>query len=141
MGSGIAEACARSGHTVVVRVLDEAHLKAGRARIEDSMGRAVTQGRLDATARDTALERIGLTTDLADLAQADLVIEAVPERLDRKREVFAGLRAVCRPDAILAHQHLLPPGDRAGLGLDSPGAGGRPALLQPGSGHEAGGAG
>src|SRR5205085_3920603 len=58
MGSGIAEACARAGHRVVVRVLDETHLKAGRTRIEDSLGRAVAQGRLEAADRDTALERI-----------------------------------------------------------------------------------
>jgi 3-hydroxybutyryl-CoA dehydrogenase len=102
MGSGIAEACARSGHVVVVRVLDEGHLKAGRSRIEDSLGRAVGQGRIEASERDGALERITLTTDPSDLARADLVVEAVLERLDRKREVFAELQSVCRPDAILA---------------------------------------
>src|SRR5437867_1610520 len=102
MGSGIAEACARAGHAVVVRVLDESHLKAGRSRIEESLGRAVAQGRLGAPEQDAALERIILTTDPADLAAVDLVVEAVPERLDAKREVFAELQSVCRPDAVLA---------------------------------------
>ncbi len=102
MGSGIAEACARAGHDVVVRVLDEAHLKTGRARIEDSLGRSVSQGRLEAEERDRALERISLTTDPRDFEAADLVVEAVPERLDAKRAVFAELQFLCRPDAVLA---------------------------------------
>src|SRR5438067_6245970 len=78
MGSGIAETCARAGYAVVVRVLDETHLKAGRARIEESLGRAVAQGRLEALERDAALELIALTTDASDLRAADLVVEAVP---------------------------------------------------------------
>ncbi|MDP9343692.1 MAG: 3-hydroxybutyryl-CoA dehydrogenase [Actinomycetota bacterium] len=102
MGSGIAEASARSGCGVIVRVLDETHLKAGRSRIEDSLGRAVTQGRLDAAERDAVLQRISLTADPSDLQAADLVVEAVPERLESKRQVFAELQSVCRPDAILA---------------------------------------
>jgi 3-hydroxybutyryl-CoA dehydrogenase len=102
MGSGIAEACARAGHDVVVRVLDEAHLKSGRSRIEDSLGRAVAQGRLEDAERDAALERIRLTTDASDLGAADLVVEAVPERLEAKQQVFAELQSACRPDAVLA---------------------------------------
>jgi 3-hydroxybutyryl-CoA dehydrogenase len=102
MGSGIAEACARSGHTVVVRVLDEAHLKAGRSRIEESLGRAVAQGRLEVREQEAALEHITLTTDPSDLGPVDLVVEAVPERLADKRQVFAELQSVCRPDAVLA---------------------------------------
>jgi 3-hydroxybutyryl-CoA dehydrogenase len=102
MGSGIAETFARAGATVKVAVLDDSHRDAGHQRIGDSLRRAVDHGRL--TDRDAveAASRVSFTLELGDLKDAGLVIESVPERLDVKREVFAGIGAVCRPDAILA---------------------------------------
>jgi 3-hydroxybutyryl-CoA dehydrogenase len=74
----------------------------GRSTIEHYLGRAVEKGKLEAQERDAALDRLALTTDLADFADCDLVVEAVLEELPLKREVFAELDRVTRPDAILA---------------------------------------
>src|SRR6266542_1569574 len=101
MGAGIAEACARAGQRVDVLVLDTDHAEDGRARIAKSLDRAIAAGRLSGPERDAALEAIGFTTDVGDLAESRVVIEAVPERLELKRAVFRDLGAAC-PDAILA---------------------------------------
>jgi 3-hydroxybutyryl-CoA dehydrogenase len=74
----------------------------GRSTIERYLTRAVEKGRMSADERDAALARLALTTDLGDLADCDLVIEAVLEELDLKREVFAELDRVCRSDSVLA---------------------------------------
>jgi 3-hydroxybutyryl-CoA dehydrogenase len=103
MGSGIAEVCARAGLDVTVREIDEAAVSAGRARIEGSLSRGAKSGKLTSLERDAALERITVTTSLADLADRDLVIEAASENPELKAALFADLDAVVmRPDAILA---------------------------------------
>src|SRR5580693_4465042 len=103
MGSGIAEVCARGGLDVVVREVDDAAAAAGRARIEASLGRAVRAGKLTAEDRDAALTRIRVTTQLEDLADRELVIEAATENPAVKAALFAELdRAAERPDVILA---------------------------------------
>jgi 3-hydroxybutyryl-CoA dehydrogenase len=103
MGSGIAEVCARGGLDVVVREIDDAAAAAGRARIEGSLARAVRAGKLTPEDRDAALARIRVTTELADLADRELVIEAATENPEVKAALFAELdRVVERPDAILA---------------------------------------
>ena len=79
MGSGIAEVCARAGLEVVVREIDDAAAAAGRARIQASLGRAVKAGKLSGPEGDAALERVTVTTDLADLADRELIIEAATE--------------------------------------------------------------
>jgi 3-hydroxybutyryl-CoA dehydrogenase len=102
MGAGIAEVLARAGHSVVgVEVNDEA-LQRGRDNLEKSTGRAVRRGRLSEEDKEAILGRVTLGTSFAGLAACDLVIEAVPERLDLKRRVFEELDEVCRPDAVLA---------------------------------------
>ena len=101
MGAGIAEACARAGFDVAVRVLDGAHLEGGRARIAASLDRAVAGGRIEQAARDQALGRISFVTAYDGLAGVGVAIEAVPERLDVKRDVFRELGEAC-PQAILA---------------------------------------
>jgi 3-hydroxybutyryl-CoA dehydrogenase len=101
MGAGIAEACARSGFDVTVLVLDEEHAADGGARIEASLGRAETDGRIEADEREAARARVRFVTAPSDLAGVTLAIEAVPERLEVKREVFRELGAAC-PHAILA---------------------------------------
>ncbi|MGI8328990.1 3-hydroxyacyl-CoA dehydrogenase family protein [Actinomadura scrupuli] len=102
MGAGIAEVLARGGLDVVGIEIDDAALARGRAHLEGSTGRAVKRGRLTQEAQAQILARITLSTSFADLSDRDLVIEAVPERLELKRRVFAELDKVCRPDAVLA---------------------------------------
>jgi 3-hydroxybutyryl-CoA dehydrogenase len=103
MGSGIAEVCARGGLDVVVREVDDAAATAGRARIQASLARAVKAGKLTAEDRDAALTRIRVTTQLEDLADRELVIEAATENPAVKAALFAELdRAAERPDVILA---------------------------------------
>ncbi|NDU76272.1 3-hydroxybutyryl-CoA dehydrogenase [Actinomadura sp. DSM 109109] len=102
MGAGIAEVLARGGLAVVGVEVNREALERGRGNLESSTGRAVKRGRLSEDAQREILGRIALTTDFADLGDCDLVIEAVPERLDLKRTVFAELDRVCRGDAVLA---------------------------------------
>jgi 3-hydroxybutyryl-CoA dehydrogenase len=103
MGSGIAEVCARGGLDVVVREIDDAAAAAGSARIVASLARAVRAGKLDAEDRDAALARIRVTTNLDDLADRELIIEAATENPAVKAALFAELDRVAeRPDVILA---------------------------------------
>ena len=102
MGAGIAEVFARSGYDVVGLDANEAALDRGRGHVEGSTGRAVTRGKLTEDERAEIMGRIRFTTDYADLADRDLVVEAVPESLELKREIFEQLDKVVRPDAILA---------------------------------------
>ncbi len=102
MGAGIAEVLARAGVSVTaVEVTDEA-LARGRAHVESSTDRAVSRGKLDPADRDAILGRVRFSTSMEDLAEAELVIEAVPERMELKTEVFATLDKICPPDTILA---------------------------------------
>jgi 3-hydroxybutyryl-CoA dehydrogenase len=102
MGAGIAQIAALAGNEVVGREVSEELGERARGRVEHFVGRAVEKGRLDAAERDAALGRLRTTTDLADLAECDLVIEAIVEELEAKRELFADLERVCAADAILA---------------------------------------
>jgi len=102
MGAGIAQISVQGGWETVGREVTPELGERGRATIERYLGRAVEKGRMSATDHDAALARLSLTTELADLAECDLVIEAVLEELPLKREVFAELSRVVRPDAILA---------------------------------------
>ena len=102
MGAGIVEVMARAGLSVTaVEVGDEA-LARGRAHVENSTDRAVSRGKLDPAGREAILQRVRFSTSMEDLAAAELVIEAVPERMDLKTEVLAALDKVCPPDTILA---------------------------------------
>jgi 3-hydroxybutyryl-CoA dehydrogenase len=102
MGAGIAQISVQAGHETVGRELTGELGESGRATIERYLGRGVEKGRLTAAEKDAALGRFSLTTELSDLADCDLVIEAVLEELELKREVFAELDRVTRPDAVLA---------------------------------------
>ena len=103
MGSGIAEVCATAGLDVLVREVDDDALRRGRSRIETSLERAVRRGKLDAEARDLALERVRFTTDLDQFGDRQVVFEAVVEQEAAKVAVFSALDAIVEdPDAILA---------------------------------------
>jgi 3-hydroxybutyryl-CoA dehydrogenase len=102
MGAGIAQVAVQAGFPTIGRELSDELAERGRATIERYLGRGVERGRLTADERDRALARFSPATALDDLASCDLVIEAVLEELELKRDVFAELDRVCRPDAVLA---------------------------------------
>jgi 3-hydroxybutyryl-CoA dehydrogenase len=102
MGAGIAQVSVQSGFETVGREVSDELAERGRATVERYLDRGVEKGRLSQPERDGAVGRLTLTTDLADLAGCDLVIEAALEELDLKRELFAELDRVTRPNAILA---------------------------------------
>jgi len=102
MGAGIAQVSVQAGFETVGREVSAELAERGRSTIEHYLGRAVEKGKLEGQQRDAALDRLALTTELADFADCDLVIEAVLEELPLKREVFAELDRVTRPEAILA---------------------------------------
>ncbi|MFK4120087.1 3-hydroxybutyryl-CoA dehydrogenase [Streptomyces longwoodensis] len=103
MGSGIAEVCARAGLDTLVHEVDRTALETGRRRIRHSLDRGVERGILTSVERDNALDRLTFTTELADFADRDLAIEAVPEIEHLKLEVFAALdQTMGKPEALLA---------------------------------------
>jgi 3-hydroxybutyryl-CoA dehydrogenase len=102
MGAGIAQVSVDAGHDTVGREVTTELAERGRATIERYLGRAVEKARMTGEERDAALARLTLTTDVADLAECDLVIEAIVEELDPKRDLFAELDRTTRPDAVLA---------------------------------------
>ena len=102
MGSGIAEVSAKAGFDVVVREVDDAALAAGRKRVVKSLDRAVSKGKLDGSGRDEALARMTFTTSLDLFADCDLVVEAIVESLDAKKELFGYLDGVCPARTIFA---------------------------------------
>ena len=102
MGAGIAEVLARSGLDVVAVEVDEQGVSRGRGHLEHSTARALERGKLDEPARRELLERISFSTKLADLADVDLVIEAVPERLELKTRILTELDGIVRGDVVLA---------------------------------------
>ncbi len=102
MGSGIAQVAAVHGFDVVLRDVAASALDRGRAAIEKSLARFVERTTISGDERDAALGRVSTTTDLDAVADADIVIEAVFERLEVKREVFAALDRLCDADTVLA---------------------------------------
>jgi 3-hydroxybutyryl-CoA dehydrogenase len=102
MGAGIAQVCVQAGIETVGREVSEELCGRARERIGHYLGRGVEKGRLTAEERDAALARLTTTTELADLAGCDVVIEAVVEELDVKRALFRELESVVRGEAVLA---------------------------------------
>ncbi len=102
MGSGIAQVSAQAGWDVVLRDVTDAALTRGRDGIKASYDKFVSKGKLDAADAEAALGRITTTTDLDAVADADIVVEAVFERLEVKHEIFRALDKIVREDAVLA---------------------------------------
>jgi 3-hydroxybutyryl-CoA dehydrogenase len=102
MGSGICEVSARAGLDVIFSEVDDEAVAAGRERITRSLDRAVERSKLDRAEADAILGRISSTTSFADLADCDIAFEAVPEHLELKKDVFARLDDVLKPEGILA---------------------------------------
>ena len=102
MGAGIAQLAVEAGYEAVGREVTDALGEAARDRIAHFVGRKVEKGALSADARDDALARLRVTTSLEELADCDLVVEAIVEELGAKTELFAELERLTRPEAILA---------------------------------------
>jgi 3-hydroxybutyryl-CoA dehydrogenase len=102
MGHGIAQVAAQAGCEVVVRELDRDALDRGLEKIEKQLARAVERGRLEQADADAARARITGTLDYGDLADCDLVIEAITESLESKLEMWAEVDAVVKPAAVFA---------------------------------------
>jgi 3-hydroxybutyryl-CoA dehydrogenase len=100
MGSGIVEVCSRAGYETIVREVGEDILKKGLSRIEGSLSRAVEKGKLAAAEGDAARKRISGTTRLEDVSGCDLVIEAIVENLELKKETYRELDRLCPPSTI-----------------------------------------
>jgi 3-hydroxybutyryl-CoA dehydrogenase len=102
MGAGIVEVFAKTGVDVVAVEINEDALERGRTILSSSLQRAIDKGRLSPSEAEAVQGRVSWTTSFDDLASVDLVIEAVPERLDIKLDLFSRLDALCQPETILA---------------------------------------
>jgi len=102
MGSGIAQSFAQAGFAVRLIDVSPTMLDRARASIEKSLGKFVDKGTLDSAARGAALARLSTHTTLSDVKDADYVVEAIVEDADAKRNLFAQLDTLTRPDVVLA---------------------------------------
>src|SRR3954469_1820171 len=102
MGHGIAQVSAQAGYDVVAREVDESKLEKGRAKIEKQLTRAIDKGRMEQGDADAVLERIKGTLDYGDLADCDLVIEAITEDLGQKLDMWRELDGILKEDVVCA---------------------------------------
>jgi 3-hydroxybutyryl-CoA dehydrogenase len=102
MGAGIAQVCATGGYRVIMQDRTDEYVQRGLGTIRGSVDKFVEKGKLSAGDRDALLERIQLSTTLEDMAAADLVIEAVFENFEVKKELLTRLDGIARPGVILA---------------------------------------
>ena len=94
MGAGIAQVCAQSGYKTIVREVEDAYLKKGLGRIDKFLTDGVAKGKVTQEVRDKTMGNLSGTTSFDDLANCDLVIEAIIENVDEKRKSYAALEAV-----------------------------------------------
>ncbi|MBU6316994.1 MAG: 3-hydroxybutyryl-CoA dehydrogenase [Acidobacteria bacterium] len=121
MGSGIAEVCARAGLDVIVREVNAGAAEAGQQRVTASLDRGARSGKLTEEERDAALAHLSFTTELADMADRQMVIEAVVEDEALKTEVFRVLdKVVTDPSAILASNTSSIPVMKLGIATQRP---------------------
>ncbi|RDZ45579.1 3-hydroxybutyryl-CoA dehydrogenase [Haloferax sp. Atlit-10N] len=102
MGNGIAQVAAMAGYDVVMRDLEAEYVERGLSAIDDSLSRFVSKEKLTASAADATKGRISGTTELSDLADCDLVVEAAVENMDVKRDIFADLDDIVPEGVVLA---------------------------------------
>ncbi len=114
MGHGISQICAQADWDVVVREVDQGALDKGMGKIEKQLGRAVEKGKMEQSDADAVLGRITPTLDYGDLAESDLVIEAIVEDLDEKLEMWKEIDGIVKDDAFFAtNTSSLPVADQA----------------------------
>jgi 3-hydroxybutyryl-CoA dehydrogenase len=102
MGNGIAQVSAQAGYSVVMSDIKDEFVQKGIAAIEKSLDRGVKKGTMQESDKAAIMSRIKTTLDMKDAKDADLVIEAAPEVLELKINIFKQLEEICKPDAILA---------------------------------------
>lgn len=102
MGAGIAQTAASAGFTVIVREVSDALVAKGLGGIEKSLAKFAEKGKISADEKAAIQGRVHGTTQLEDLADCDIIIEAIIENLDIKRETYATLDKVCKPETIFA---------------------------------------
>src|SRR5438874_6654705 len=102
MGSGIAQIAAQAGYETVVREVEQKFLDKGLAGIDKSLSKAVEKGKLAAADKDASLGRLKGTTNLDDLADCDIVIEAIIENAELKKETYAALDKIVKKEALFA---------------------------------------
>ena len=102
MGNGIAQVAASAGYEVLMVDIKEDYVDKGVATIQKSLSKLVAKERISQSDADNTLARISTTTDRGKCADADLVVEAVPEILDLKASIFSELDEICKPECILA---------------------------------------
>lgn len=102
MGSGIAQIAATAGYHVILRDINQEVLEKGLATIEKNLDRSIKKDRLDESEKEDILARIDTVIEYGSLSEVDLVIEAAPEDLSLKQELFKKLDSICKPEAILA---------------------------------------
>ena len=102
MGSGIAEVCAKAGLETVVREVSAEFLENGMGRLKKSLDRGVEKGKLTTEERDAAVSRLAGTTQDADLADCDLIIEAIVENVEEKCRTYAALDKIVKKEALFA---------------------------------------
>jgi 3-hydroxybutyryl-CoA dehydrogenase len=121
MGSGIAEVCARAGLDVTVYEIDATAAERGRSKVISSLDRGLANGKIAEAERDRAVAGLSFTTDLGDLADRQMVIEAVVEDEDLKTSVFASLdKVIDDPEAILATNTSSIPVMKLGMATQRP---------------------
>jgi 3-hydroxybutyryl-CoA dehydrogenase len=102
MGSGIAQVAATGGYEVKIVEVSDDLIKKGLSGIEKSLAKLAEKGAITAEQKDAVTARLGGTTKMEELAGADLVIEAIVENLETKRDAYAKLDAICKPETIFA---------------------------------------
>ncbi len=102
MGSGIAQMSAVAGYEVVVREINDEYLAGGLGKIIAQLERAVAKGKMEEDKKDEILARISGTTELAELAECDLIIEAVTENVELKQETWKALDEISLPNTVFA---------------------------------------
>jgi 3-hydroxybutyryl-CoA dehydrogenase len=120
MGSGIAESVALAGLSVIVRDVDEMAIGGARKRIERSLGQAVHRGKVDEETAAEALNRITYTAELEDIAEADLVIEAVPENAELKANILAQVAGIVSEETLISSNTSSIPIAQLAAGLPRP---------------------
>ena len=139
MGRGIAQVALEGGYDVVLYNHRTPTLEKGVAGIQKGFDKKIAKGKITEEKKAEMLGRLKATTDLNDLANVDIVFEAMVEDMELKKDAFAKLAPIVKPEAIFRLQHLLPEHHRAGhrfsASREVPGH----ALLQPRARHEAGG--
>ena len=102
MGHGIAHVCAMAGQSVVLYDVDHPAVALGLKKITTNLDKGVEKGKVSPADRDAGLGRIRITTRLADLAGSEIVVEAIPEKMEMKQVLFRQLEGILAPDAVLA---------------------------------------